>query len=60
MKWERTAARTVEVVKPASTVPRFRDLAGQPCHWPDLTREEPEALPYPPAPYELRSHQRRA
>ena len=59
MKWERKAARTVEVVKPACTVLRLRGLGGQPFDWPDLIREEPEALPYRPAPpYELRLHRR--
>ena len=59
-EWGRTAVKTVEVVKPACTVLRFRDLAGQTFDWPDLIREEPEALRYRSAPYELRPHQRQA
>ena len=56
--WGPNAVKTIKPLKPACTVLRFGDLASRPFDWPDLVRDEPEALSYRAVPFSLRPHQR--
>ncbi len=58
--WGQTAERTVEALRPPCQVLRFNDLADRPVDWPDLGREEPEALQWRADAFRLRPHQRQA
>ena len=59
-EWGPNAKRTIDRLKPECAVLRFGDLAARPFDWPDLSREEPEALAYRREPYRLRPHQKAA
>ena len=59
-EWGPTAVKTIAPLKPACSVIRFGDLASRPFDWPDLVREEPEALAYRDEPFSLRPHQQTA
>ena len=45
-EWGPNAKRTIDRLKPECAVLRFGDLAARPFDWPDLSRQEPEALAY--------------
>ena len=59
-EWGPTAVKTIKPLTPACSVIRFGDLASRPFDWPDLVREEPEALSYRDEPFSLRPHQQTA
>ena len=59
-EWGPNARRTIHRLKPECAVLRFGDLVSRPFGWPDLTRDEPEALAYRPEPYRLQRHQQAA
>ncbi len=59
-EWGPAAVKTIESVRPACAVLRFADLAERPFDWPDLARDEPEALSYRERPFNLRPHQKEA
>ena len=59
-EWGANARKTIAPLQPACTVLRFGDLTERPFDWPDLTRQEPEALAYRAAPFHLRPHQQAA
>ena len=59
-EWGATAVKTIKPLKPACSVIRFGDLASRPFNWPNLVREEPEALSYRDEPFSLRPHQKAA
>ena len=59
-EWGLNAVKTIERLQPACTVLRFGDLANRPIDWPDLLRDEPEALSLRREPFSLRPHQRSA
>ena len=59
-EWGPNARKTIEGLKPECAVLRFGDLASRPFEWPDLVRDEPEALEYRREPYRLRPHQKAA
>ena len=54
------AVKTVTGLDRECTVLRFGDLASRPFDWPDLVRQEPEALSCRAEPYRLRKHQQAA
>ena len=56
-EWGPNARKTIEGLKPECAVLRFGDLASRPFEWPDLVRDDPEALAYRREPYRLRPHQ---
>ena len=58
--WGPNAVKTVTGLDRECTVLRFGDLASRPFEWPDLVREEPEALSWRAEPYRLRPHQQAA
>ena len=58
--WGPNAAKTIEGLTPPCQVLRFNDLADRPIDWPDLVREQPEALSWRTEPFQLRPHQREA
>ena len=58
--WGPNAQKTIAPLQPACTVLRFGDLLERPFDWPDLTRQEPEALAYRAEPFHLRPHQQAA
>ncbi len=58
--WGPNAVRTVVPLTPACSVLRFGDLASRPFDWPDLVRDEPEALAFRREPFSLRPHQKTA
>ena len=58
--WGPNAIRTLTGLEPECHVLRFGDLASRPFDWPDLVREEPEALSLRREPFRLRPHQQRA
>ncbi len=59
-EWGPNAKKTVDGLTPACTVLRFGDLAERPIDWPDLVRDQPEALTYRIEPFSLRPHQEAA
>ncbi|MCY3682860.1 MAG: DEAD/DEAH box helicase family protein [Gemmatimonadetes bacterium] len=59
-EWGPTAKKTIAPLKPACYVIRFGDLASRPFDWPDLVREDPEALSYHGEPFSMRPHQQTA
>ena len=58
--WGPNAIKTIAPLKPACAVLRFGDLASRPFDWPDLVRDEPEALAFRREPFSLRPHQKAA
>ena len=56
-KWGLNAVKTITPLKPACAVLRFGDLASRPFDWPDLVRDEPEALSIRHEPFSLRLYQ---
>ena len=58
--WGPNAVKTVVPLKPPCAVLRFGDLASRPFDWPDLVRDEPEALAFRREPFSLRPHQKSA
>ena len=58
--WGPNAVKTVTGLDRECTVLRFGDLASRPFDWPDLVRDEPEALSWRAEPYSLRPHQQDA
>ena len=58
--WGPNAVKTVTGLDRECTVLRFGDLASRPFDWPDLVRQEPEALSWRAEPYRLRPHQEAA
>ena len=58
--WGPNAIRTLTGLEPECHVLRFGDLASRPFDWPDLVREEPEALSLRRESFRLRPHQQRA
>ncbi len=58
--WGPNAVKTVIGLDRECTVLRFGDLASRPFDWPDLVRQQPEALSWRAEPYRLRPHQQRA
>ena len=59
-EWGPTAVKTIKPLKPACSVIRFGDLASRPFNWPDLVKDEPEALSYRDEPFSMRPHQQTA
>ena len=59
-EWGPNAAKTIAPLKPACAVLRFGDLTDRPFDWPDLVRDEPEALSIRREAFSLRPHQRTA
>ena len=59
-EWGPNAIRTIEGLQPRCAVLRFGDLAERPFDWPDLGRDEPEALAYRGEKFSLRPHQQSA
>ena len=59
-KWGDNARKTIDGLIPACSVLRFGDLAERPIDWPDLVRDQPEALAYRIKPFSLKSHQEAA
>ena len=59
-EWGPNAAKTIAPLKPACAVLRFGDLTDRPFDWPDLVRDEPEALSIRRESFSLRPHQRTA
>ena len=59
-EWGPNAQRTIDGLKPPCQVMRFNDLADRPIEWPDLDRDEPEALEWRADKFDLRPHQRAA
>ena len=58
--WGPNARKTVDGLRTPCAVLRFGDLAERPFDWPDLTKEEPEALALRRAVFILRPHQQDA
>ena len=58
--WGPNAVKTVTGLDRECTVLRFGDLASRPFDWPDLVRQQPEALSWRAEPYLLRPHQQSA
>ena len=58
--WGPNAVKTVTGLDRECAVLRFGDLASRPFDWPDLVREEPEALSWRAEPYHLVPHQEAA
>ena len=58
--WGPNARKTIEGLKPACQVLRFNDLAERPIDWPNLQRQDPEALYWRTEPFSPRPHQRAA
>ena len=58
--WGPNAVKTIEGLTPACQVVRFNDLADRPIDWPNLRRQDPEALRWRPEPFSPRPHQRAA
>ena len=58
--WGPNAVKTVTGLDRECTVLRFGDLASCPFDWPDLVRQQPEALSWRAEPYRLRPHQQSA
>ena len=58
--WGPNAVKTVTGLDRECTVLRFGDLASRPFDWPDLVRQQPEALSWRAEPYRLRPHQQAA
>ena len=58
--WGPNAVKTVVPLKLPCAVLRFGDLASRPFDWPDLVRDEPEALAFRREPFSLRPHQKAA
>ena len=58
--WGPNAIRTLTGLEPECHVLRFGDLASRPFDWPDLVREEPEALSLRRELFRLRPHQEQA
>ncbi|MCY4426446.1 MAG: DEAD/DEAH box helicase family protein [Halieaceae bacterium] len=56
-EWGPNARKIIEKVKPDCHVLRFGDLAERPFDWPDLGREDPEALSLRRELFHLRPHQ---
>ena len=59
-EWGPTAEKTIKPLTPACQVIGFGDLASSPFDWPDLVREDPEALSYRDKPFSMRPHQQTA
>ena len=59
-EWGPTAEKTIKPLTPACQVIRFGDLASRPFDWPDLVKEDPEALSYSHEPFSMRPHQQAA
>ena len=59
-EWGPNAVRTIKNLEPPCGVLRFGDLASQPFNWPDLVRQNPEALFLRQDPFRLRPHQQAA
>ena len=58
--WGPNALKTIEGLTPACQVLRFNDLADRPIDWPNLRRQDPEALRWRPEPFSPRPHQKAA
>ena len=58
--WGPNAVKTVTGLDRECTVLRFGDLASRPFDWPDLVRQDPEALSWRAEPYRLQPHQQAA
>ena len=58
--WGPNALKTIEGLKPACQVLRFNDLADRPIDWPNLRRQNPEALHWRKEPFRPLPHQRQA
>ncbi len=58
--WGPNAVKTVAWLEPGCQILRFADLAERCIDWPDLAREEPEALSIRREPFRLRPHQQAA
>ena len=58
--WGPNALKTIEGLTPACQVLRFNDLADRPIDWPNLRRQDPEALRWRPEPFSPRPHQKSA
>ena len=59
-QWGRNATKAISGLTPPCSVLRFADLASQPFQWPDLSRENPEALTFRLEPRTLLPHQEQA
>ena len=59
-EWGPNARKTVDGLRTPCAVLRFGDLAERPFDWPDLTKEEPEALALRRVTFALRPHQQDA
>ena len=59
-EWGPNARQTIEGLKPACQVLRFNDLAERPIDWPNLRRQDPEALHWRTEPFSPRPHQKAA
>ena len=59
-EWGATAKKTIKHVTPICQVLSFADLASRPVRWPDLAKQEPEALTVRAQPFSLRPHQQAA
>ena len=58
--WGPNAVKTIEGLTPACQVVRFNDLADRPIDWPNLRRQDPEALRWRPEPFSPLPHQKAA
>ena len=59
-EWGPNARQTIDGLKPACQVLRFNDLAERPIDWPNLRRQDPEALHWRIEPFSPRPHQKAA
>ena len=58
--WGANARKIILGLQPECKILRFDDLASAQCDWPDLVREDPEALRFRPGDFQLRPHQQLA
>ena len=58
--WGANARKIILGLQPECKILRFDDLASAQCDWPDLAREDPEALRFRPGNFQLRPHQQLA
>ena len=56
--WGPNAVKTIEGLTPACQVLRFNDLSARPIDWPNLVRQQPEALRWRPEPFSPLPHQK--
>ena len=59
-EWGPNARKTIEGLTPACQVLRFNDLAERPIDWPNLQRQDPEALRWRAEPFSPLPHQKAA